>query len=118
MRGATMNRKQTKTPRVADRIKAALEEVHGALSSGQPIETQLTTRVVKIPAPKKFSPKAVRELRGKMRVSQGVFAEMVGVSRVLVEGWEQGIRKPHPLACRLLEQVERDPKHFMKRLVG
>jgi DNA-binding transcriptional regulator YiaG len=111
-----MSRK--KTPRVADRIRTALREVHAALSSGRPIETQLTTRVVKIPTPKKFSPKAVRELRGKMRVSQGVFAEMVGVSRELVEGWEQGVRKPQPLACRLLEQLEQDPQRFMKRLVG
>ena len=117
-RNRTATRKTATSKPVGQRIKDALEELRNVLESGEPVKSQLTTRTVTIAAPRSFSSKDVRRLRQKLRVSQGVFAQMVGVSKVLVEGWEQGVRKPHPLACRLLEQVEKDPRRFVKRLVG
>ena len=45
-------------------------------------------------------------------VSQPVFASLLGVSAVLEKAWEQGRRVPSPMACRLLDEMNHDPKRW------
>lgn len=47
----------------------------------------------------------------RLNVSQPVFAQLLGISAVLVRWWERGARSPAPIARRLLDQV--DPKRFL-----
>lgn len=50
----------------------------------------------------------VRELRNKLGLSMGAFAERVGVSLHEVWRWEHGQAKPSPMAVRLFEQLKKE----------
>jgi DNA-binding XRE family transcriptional regulator len=75
-------------------------------------------RARSIPGPGKHSPAAVRKLRLSLGISQPVFAELIGVSGILVQSWERGVRKPSPLARRLLDTISRDPGGWLAGLHG
>jgi DNA-binding transcriptional regulator YiaG len=49
-------------------------------------------------------------------MSQAGFAQLMGVSRILVQGWERGVRTPSPLASRLLDTINRDPAGWLTSL--
>jgi DNA-binding transcriptional regulator YiaG len=73
-------------------------------------------RTVSIPGPGKHSPASVRKLRAALGMSQRVFAELIGVSGILVQSWERGVRDPSPLARRLLDTISRDPAGWLAGL--
>jgi len=51
--------------------------------------------------------KLIKELRGKLDLTQEQFAQKVGVTFSTVNNWEKGTRTPHPfLFQRLLEIAE------------
>ena len=58
------------------------------------------------PAPD-FAPEQIRRIREREKVSQGVFAAYLSVSKNLVSDWERGVKKPGGPAKRLLEVVSR-----------
>lgn len=68
------------------------------------------------PEPGRYSPAAVRNLRDVMGMSQATFAQVLGVSRILVQSWERGVRVPSPLAARLLDTISADPSAWLARL--
>jgi putative transcriptional regulator len=70
------------------------------------------------PEPGEYSRAAVKTLREKLGMSQAAFAALVGVSTILVQSWEQGVRTPAPLARRLLDVISDDPAAFVARLSG
>ena len=78
---------------------------------------QVTVRQVKVTAPRDYSAIAVRGLREKMGVSQGVFAQLVGVSPETVENWEQGLIAPRPIARRLLDVIAANPAGYRATLL-
>jgi DNA-binding transcriptional regulator YiaG len=51
-------------------------------------------------------------------MSQAAFASFLGVDASTVRSWEQELRPPSPLACRLLSEIEADPAHWRKRLAA
>jgi DNA-binding transcriptional regulator YiaG len=65
--------------------------------------------VVEIPNPTPHTAKTVLAIRQQMGVSQAAFAKLVGVSKILAQSWEQGVRVPSPLAGRLLDTIAIDP---------
>jgi putative transcriptional regulator len=103
---------------VGDRIVEGLTELRDTLRAGVPAEKRFTVRTVEVPQPQRFPPSRIRALRKRLGVSQAVFAELLGVSSVLVQAWEQGVREPSPLARRLLGEVERDPHRWLSLLVS
>lgn len=109
------NKHVTPRSRVGAQIAAALTELRDALATGRPLEEFFTVRTVEIPDPPRYNAKKVRALRKRMGTSQAVFASLLGVSPELVEHWEQGVRVPRPVACRLLDEVSRDPRGFLQR---
>jgi putative transcriptional regulator len=109
------NKKVVERKKLSVRLRESLEELRDALETGRPLEEFFTVRTVEIPDPPAFDTKRVRALRKRMGVSQAVFASLLGVSPQLVEHWEQGVRVPQPIACRLLDEVSRDPKGFVQR---
>src|SRR5687767_4896566 len=94
-----------RTRRVADDIMQGLRDLAQAVEEGTPLKQRFTVRTVSIPEPGKYSPTAVKKLRHQLGMSQGIFAELLGVSRVWVQGWERGVRQPSPLARRLMDTI-------------
>jgi DNA-binding transcriptional regulator YiaG len=112
----TKNKKRPATKRLGERITQGLTEALEALRSGEPLERRFRVDTIEIPDPPRFTPAAVRMLRAQLRVTQSMLAKILGVSVELVEHWEQGIRTPRPMACRLLNELRADPDGFIKRL--
>ena len=74
-------------------------------------------RTVCIPGPGKHSPASVRRLRASLGMSQSVFAELIGVSCILVQSWElTRVRTPSTLARRLLDTISDDPVRWLASL--
>jgi putative transcriptional regulator len=103
---------------VGDRIIRGLTELRDTLRDGVPLSRRFTVRTVEIPEPEEFRPVRIRALRERLQLSQGVFAALVGVSKVLVQSWEQGVREPSPLARRLLAEIERDPRRWQRMVAA
>jgi putative transcriptional regulator len=59
-----------------------------------------------IPAVKDLTARQIRELRNRVRVSQGVFAALLNVNPSTVQKWEQGKVKPQNAALRLLNIID------------
>ncbi|MGL9773698.1 MAG: NadS family protein [Sodalis sp. (in: enterobacteria)] len=51
----------------------------------------------------------VKSMRASSELTQGEFAEAVGVSPSLVQSWEQNCRVPSGSSLKLLLMIERDP---------
>jgi putative transcriptional regulator len=111
-------RKTSKQPvkRLGQRITDSLNEGLELLRSGKLLDKHLRVDVIEIPEPPRFSSGQVRALRGRLGLTQGIFARLLGVSVELVEHWEQGVRAPRPMACRLMHEIAHDPEGFFKRL--
>jgi DNA-binding transcriptional regulator YiaG len=94
-------------------IVESLDEAIEVELSGVPIESRFTVRTVALPdEPSLYNAATVRATRDKIAVSQAIFASMLGVSAMLVRAWEQGQRSPAMWARRLLDEVNRDPRHW------
>jgi putative transcriptional regulator len=118
-----MNKKTDPAARSRARTKGremveALRELADALKSGEPLGSRFTVRVYKIAPPPEYRGEGVRRVRGLLAMSQAAFAAFLGVDPSTVRSWEQGIRPPSPLACRMLSEIEADPDHWRKRLAA
>jgi putative transcriptional regulator len=102
--------------RAGARIIQGLTELREALREGVPLEKRFTVKTVEVPEPQEFDEASIRALRLQLGASQAVFARLIGVSRVLVQSWEQGLRKPSPLARRLLSEIRHDPRRWQRML--
>ena len=102
---------------VGDRLVASLTELRNSLRQGDRLEKRFTVRTVRMPDdPAPYNSIAVRQTRARLGASQAVFAKLVGVSTVLEQSWEQGSRKPSKLACRLLDEINRDIDAWRARI--
>lgn len=99
-------------------IVDGLRELAEALESGTPPETRFTVRTYTIAPPPEYRGEDVRRARGSLAMSQAAFAAFLGVDRSTVRSWEQGLRPPSPLACRLMSEIEADPSHWRRRLAA
>jgi putative transcriptional regulator len=108
--------KQPAVKRLGQRITDSLTEGLELLRSGKALDKHLRVDVIEIPDPPRWSGSDVRELRRRLGLTQGIFARLLGVSVELVEHWEQGVRAPRPMACRLMHEIAHDPGGFLKRL--
>jgi putative transcriptional regulator len=103
-------------PSVASRIIAGLREVKEVLERGERLEDHFTVHHVRTDlSPQAYDSSDVRALRRRLGVSQAVFARLLAVSAKTVQAWEQGSR-PTPMACRLLEVIDRDPAPWLEML--
>ncbi len=61
-----------------------------------------------------FSATEVKAIRAEQRLSQKLFADIMGVSVKTVEAWECGRNAPSGTACRLLGILKKD-RDFLKK---
>jgi putative transcriptional regulator len=94
---------------VADDILHGLRELVETIRDGGKPEERFKVRVVEIPEPTPHTANTVRAIRQRLGISQAAFARLVGVSTILAQSWEQGVRIPSPLAARLLDTIAVDP---------
>jgi putative transcriptional regulator len=115
MTGEKVMARQSKTNprRAVDDLMHSLRELAKAIENGVPLEDRFTVRTINIPEPRHYSPAAVKKLRSQLGMSQAVFAELLGVSRIWVQGWERGVRHPSPLARRLMDTIHANPASWL-----
>jgi putative transcriptional regulator len=98
-------------------IIAGLTELVEAAERGEDLSARFTVRTVELPdEPKMYDALAVRRTRELLGASQSLFARLIGVSVGLVRSWEQGVRKPAPIARRLLDEINREPARWRRML--
>ncbi|MGP0065810.1 MAG: helix-turn-helix domain-containing protein [Isosphaeraceae bacterium] len=101
-----------------EEIVEGLRELVAALKAGEPLESRFTVRRYKIAPPPEYRGEGVRRVRELLAMSQAAFGAFLGADPSTVRSWEQGLRPPSPLACRLLSEIEADPAHWRKRLAA
>jgi putative transcriptional regulator len=95
-----------------------LRELTDALRAGEPLEARFTVRTYKISPPPEYRQDDVRRVRDLLGMSQAAFAAFLGVDPSTVRSWEQGLRPPSPLACRVMSEIEANPGYWRKRLAA
>ena len=92
--------------RMGERLMAAAQE---ALDHS---EGKIDLRVSQLPVSpvcETMTPDEIRAIRENLKMSQSVFALVIGVSKKKVESWESGRYKPDGAARRLITILQKDP---------
>src|SRR5262245_29544501 len=84
-----------------------------ALEHAQGKRHDLRTTILPRP-PKKLSPKEIAALRGKLKVSQAVFAKFLNISVKTVQSWEQGTGHPSGASLKLLSIAKKNPQVLLE----
>lgn len=75
---------------------------------------KLRTKEVYIHPVEPITPKEVIKLRESLFLSQGLFAEVLGVSKKTLEAWEYGKNDPSGPSLRILHLIKDDPSILKK----
>lgn len=99
------------------KTKLGQELISGMMEVIAHQEGKITLRTTKVemPAPPPvLTAKEVAQIRTKrLRMSQGAFAKLLGVSSRVVQSWEQGDKKPSGAARRLLQVAAKTPEALL-----
>jgi putative transcriptional regulator len=113
----TMKTRTIRKGSVGSRIIERLEGFRDALKSSEPLKARFTCRKVMLDLePTSYGPEQVKQTREMLNVSQALFARFLGVSTSTVRAWEHGSNIPSAMACRFLDEIRRDPEHWIERL--
>ena len=102
---------------VGAEILEALEEVRGALRSGEPLEQRFTVRSYRLEfTARDYGPDEVKAVRQLLGLSQPRFAGFLGVNISTVRSWEEGLRSPSLIARRFMDEITANPVYWQGRL--
>jgi len=68
-----------------------------------------TSRLKIAPVRDTITADEIKSVRNTLKMSQGVFATVMGVSKKTVESWETGRYNPDGAARRLISVMQKDP---------
>lgn len=108
-----------KAPKAAigSKLVARLKRFTESLEGTEDLQERFTTRKFKLNLkPQVAGPELVKSTRDILSASQAIFAQFLGVSVSAVQDWEQGQKSPGGAACRLMEEIRRNPSYFQSRL--
>jgi putative transcriptional regulator len=107
-----MNKGRKKVDSFRKQIAQSMADLDTIMKTGQSFsgDNRFTVRTIQVTEPGVYRPHMVRTVRKELGVSQAVFAQLLGVSQVLVRSWERGVREPAPIARRLLDIIREDPQ--------
>lgn len=106
-----------KKPSVGARIVQGLQEFVDALQKKEPIHKKFTCRTIVLDLkPSSYNSVRIKQTRNLLGVSQTLFAKFLGVSPSTVRSWEHGDNTPSEMACRFMDEIRRDPQHWLDRL--
>lgn len=79
-------------------------------SKGDKTKARLRVREVppKIRPVKKYTKDNIKSIRINLNLSQRAFADVLGVSKKIVEAWEIGVNSPSGSSSRIIEFLEKD----------
>ena len=92
-------------------IDAAIEMLEHAEG-----KRKLRMEIVEIEPVPTYEPNTIKALRERLRLPQGMFGSVVGVSSKTIEAWEAGSRKPSGSAMRVLAELDTNPDYLDKIL--
>jgi putative transcriptional regulator len=99
--------------KVVDRLK----QFSDALEANENVADRFTCRKIKLNLePKTYSAELVKSTRQILGASQAIFAQFLGASSSAVQDWEQGRKTPSNIACRIMDEIRRDPDYWINRL--
>ena len=99
--------------KIVNRLKKFVETVE---QGGEPAE-HFTCRTIRLNLePHDYTPALVKQTRKLLGASQAIFAQFLGVSASAVQDWEQGAKPPKGVACRLMDEIRRNPEYWQARL--
>jgi putative transcriptional regulator len=105
-------------PSIGREMVRRLKRFSESLAKTDSLVTRFTCRTVKISLrPKVYGAKRVKDTRHLLRASQSIFAQFLGVSPSTVRDWEQGLKPPSGAACRIMDEIRRNPEYFLSRLI-
>lgn len=87
-------------------LKSGLESV---IEHAKGTRKDLRTTTLPRP-PMELSAKDIADLRGRLKMSQAVFASYLNISPKTVQSWEQGHGKPNGASLKLLSLARKNPK--------
>jgi len=90
---------------ILDMAREMGEDLHKAGVIDKITKRQIDTLC--LPKARVFKPVEIRRIRNRNRVSQAVFASVLGIGKTTVQHWEQGVKKPSGPARRLIDLVDR-----------
>ena len=91
---------------VSESIMRGLQEMHDHAQG----KIELRSNYVSAVPPAEYTADEIRAIRDRLNMSQGFFAEVIGVSKKTVESWEYGRGKPSGAAARMLTIADKDPE--------
>ncbi len=102
---------------LGSKISRRLKGFVDAGESGEDVSKRFTCRTIRLQLePQQYNPDLVKKTRKLLGASQAIFAQFLGVSASAVQDWEQGEKPPKGSACRLMDEIRRDPEYWLKRL--
>jgi putative transcriptional regulator len=102
---------------VGNRITSRLKNFVESVERGDDVLQRFTCRTIRLQLePQEYNPGLVKQTREILGASQAIFAQFLGVSASAVQDWEQGEKPPKGSACRLMDEIRRDPEYWLKRL--
>jgi len=103
---------------IGAKLIESLEEFSAALKKDGKVCDKFThRRVVLNLKPVKYNAKSVKATRLLLRASQSIFAKFLGVSPSAVRSWERDMNVPSAMACRFMDEIQRNPEYWRKRLL-
>jgi putative transcriptional regulator len=99
--------------KVVDRLKRFSD----ALEANENVADRFTCKTIKLNLePQTYSADLVKKTRQILGASQAIFAQFLGASASAVQDWEQGRKPPSNIACRIMDEIRRDPAYWVNRL--
>ena len=88
---------------------AELKEGVDALAEWREGKRTLRTHTVEFKPAPELTPRAVIDVRRRLKISRGVFAACLRTNVRTLENWEQGRARPNAQAALLISMVKRFP---------
>lgn len=86
-------------------IYETAKDLHAAGAMNE--KTMREFDILCLPPIKNYTPRQIRNIRKKNKVSQAVFAAYLNTTPSTVQKWEQGQKRPSNLALKLLSIIDR-----------
>jgi|ERR1700722_9827861 putative transcriptional regulator len=94
-----------KRSRILTKVHETAAALHQSGSIGK--QTMRQFDALTIPQVRDLTPKQIRELRARTRMSQSVFAAFLNTSVSTVQKWEIGEKKPSGPSLKLLSLIDK-----------
>jgi putative transcriptional regulator len=105
------------TKSLGDQLVNRMKDFAESLETAEAIPDRFTRHKVRLDlTPRVHDGTTVKETRELLGASQAIFAKFIGVSVSTVQDWEQERKQPREIACRLLDEIRRDPEYWIARL--